>query len=117
MSVLSPHMAPVSLPANHHCNMQVVPFTAQKHNAVITGVANTLGDGVLASDISLAVLQDDSHVRCLQHMMLSQPYHGQIIRGRIFLCLVNKHALHASMIGSLFSVLITLKLACMCAVR
>ncbi|KAK9836927.1 hypothetical protein WJX81_000026 [Elliptochloris bilobata] len=37
---------------------QVVPFTAQKQNAVIAGVANTLGEGVLASDVSLAVLQD-----------------------------------------------------------
>jgi hypothetical protein len=33
-----------------------VPFTAQKQNAVIAGVANTLGDGVLASDVALAVL-------------------------------------------------------------
>ncbi len=33
-----------------------MPFTAQKQNAVIAGVANTLGDGVLASDVALAVL-------------------------------------------------------------
>ncbi len=41
----------------------MLPFTAQKQNAVIAGVANTLGEGVLASDISLAVIQDQPHVR------------------------------------------------------
>lgn len=41
----------------------MLPFTAQKQNAVIAGVANTLGEGVLASDISLAVIQDPPHVR------------------------------------------------------
>ena len=73
----------------------MVPFTAQKQNAVITGVANTLGDGVLASDISLAVLQDDSHVRCLQHMMSSQ--HRQIVQGRIIMHVakVNIHCMPA----------------------
>lgn len=76
MSVLLPHVALLVVPADHACHMQVVPFTAQKQNAVITGVANTLGDGVLASDITLAVLQDDAHVRCLLDMMSSQPWHN-----------------------------------------
>ena len=66
MFVVLPHFGLVLVCLkNYACYAQVVPFTAQKQNAVITGVANTMGDGVLASDISLAVLQDDSHVRCL----------------------------------------------------
>ena len=33
----------------------VVPLTSQKQNAIIVGVANVLGDGILASDIILTV--------------------------------------------------------------
>ena len=71
------------MPANHACDTQVVPFTAQKQNAVITGVANALGDGVLASDIALAVLQDDSHVRRLPVMCGWKKRRGQILQGCI----------------------------------
>ena len=40
----------------------MVPFTAVKMNAVMSGVANLLGDGILASDIALTVTKDFSQV-------------------------------------------------------
>lgn len=41
---------------------QVIPFTSQKQNAVISGVASVLGEGITPSDITLTVTKDSSQV-------------------------------------------------------